>query len=215
MSDLTTMDEERKARKREQWKRWAACNKEYLKQRDKVGRSTEKYRADRRQRYAENPEPHRERCRKWRVENPDKQPTAEHIRIAHKKYRSIEANRERERQKEQERFKANPEKWRESHRKFYAKNTEKIYLKNKKWREDNRDRARNYVADRRAKELNATPKWLTDADRARIKLIYTMALREGKTVDHIVPLKNKIVCGLHVPWNMQLLSGVENSRKNN
>jgi hypothetical protein len=45
----------------------------------------------------------------------------------------------------------------------------------------------------------------------------TMTQLIGKPyhVDHVVPLKSKLVCGLHVPANMQILPGADNSAKGN
>lgn len=68
---------------------------------------------------------------------------------------------------------------------------------------------------RRARQLKATPLWLTKLDYADIARWYRLAAEQGLHVDHIVPLAGKTVCGLHVPWNMQLLTKEDNSRKNN
>lgn len=76
-------------------------------------------------------------------------------------------------------------------------------------------------AKRRAAKLNATPKWLTKQDYVEIEDIYWQSKEYNRLlydifhVDHIIPLQGKNVCGLHVPWNLQILTEKENLSKNN
>ena len=68
---------------------------------------------------------------------------------------------------------------------------------------------------------HAMPKWLTSEHKVQIREIYLAARdltrRTGvkHVVDHIVPLRSEVVCGLHVPWNLQILTHIENSVKSN
>lgn len=73
------------------------------------------------------------------------------------------------------------------------------------------------VAKRRATKLQATPVW---ADKEQIDSIYYLASINRKAghdvqVDHIVPLRSKLVCGLHCESNLQLLQGSDNMTKGN
>lgn len=85
------------------------------------------------------------------------------------------------------------------------------------WGRINKGRRAAIVAARRKAIKRATPPWLTDEQKAEIQAFYIEAARrEGEWhVDHIYPIKGKNSCGLHVPWNLQLLPGDDNRRKGN
>ena len=85
----------------------------------------------------------------------------------------------------------------------------------KSWYEKNKHIRANYQALRRANKKQATPNWLTSELKKEILDTYLSAKLQGKTVDHIVPLKGKYVCGLHVPWNLQIIDNDENIKKSN
>jgi hypothetical protein len=64
----------------------------------------------------------------------------------------------------------------------------------------------------------AWPDWCADDDR--FKQVYDRAKRLRKSgrdvhVDHIVPIINELVCGLHVPWNLEVIGAKENLQKSN
>jgi hypothetical protein len=63
--------------------------------------------------------------------------------------------------------------------------------------------------------LNATPAWLSQRDMVKISRIYKDARARGLEVDHIVPLSSTLVCGLHVPWNLTVISRQRNIHKSN
>lgn len=74
---------------------------------------------------------------------------------------------------------------------------------------------------RRRKHRQATPKWLTRQQKQQIRELYKIAITMTKlsgeryVVDHIVPLRSDVVCGLHVPWNLRVITQDENLQKSN
>jgi len=130
------------------------------------------------------------------------------------KARSLEISREwKQRNKEhcQEYFKkwasANPEKHLASH----ATATENYRKKNPAY-------YAAYTRTRKANKLSATPQW---ANLDAIKVEYDLAawctnvMGVPYHVDHIVPLKGRNVCGLHVENNLQVIPAKVNQSKNN
>lgn len=61
----------------------------------------------------------------------------------------------------------------------------------------------------------AQPAWLSVEQKREINRIYRRAKKKKLTVDHIVPLCNPLVCGLHVPWNLRLMTKEENNSRGN
>lgn len=64
----------------------------------------------------------------------------------------------------------------------------------------------------------AWPDWC--ADDPGFSKVYREARRLKKLgrkveVDHIVPIMSKLVCGLHVPWNLRIIPAAENRAKSN
>jgi hypothetical protein len=100
----------------------------------------------------------------------------------------------------------------------YVKRIERIraYIaecrKDPLWRAADRVR----VSARRAAVLQAAGLAYFDKKHMQeLRAIYVEAQLLGLSVDHIVPLKGKTVCGLHVPWNMELVTRKANSEKHN
>ena len=140
------------------------------------------------------------------------------------------------RQQSQQWFKDNPQRASEIRIASYNKHKVKRLQYRKEWRaknlEKDRDREKRYLknnrpvvyaknARRRAAETNAVPKWLTPIQKAQIQSYYEIAkaceMQTGNKyhVDHIVPLRGNGVNGLHVPWNLQVLTEFENCSKHN
>lgn len=91
----------------------------------------------------------------------------------------------------------------------------------KNWRLRNKGKVLSWTRSRQLAKIQRTPAWLTEFDKLKIECYYSIAAmltrvnEEPWHVDHVLPLRGKTVSGLHVPNNLQLLRGKENSRKGN
>ena len=89
------------------------------------------------------------------------------------------------------------------------------------YKDRNVDVVRADTSVRKRRHREATPKWLAPAERLQMRDLYVQArkmtelTRERYVVDHIVPLRGESVCGLHVPWNLRVITQEENLKKSN
>ena len=118
-------------------------------------------------------------------------------------------------------------------RKYYEANKENVIARaqarpdedkrryKKTHKVNNPDMYKEMTSLRRRRFRDATPKWLTENQRMEIRLKYRLAIElsratgERHAVDHIIPLHGESVCGLHVPWNLQVLTQKDNLTKYN
>jgi hypothetical protein len=134
----------------------------------------------------------------WRKANPDKR--------AEQNKRYAKKHPDMLRDKTDRWKKANPEKFAEFNKKSRLKNKARVLANKAKYR---------------ANKRNRTPIWVDKDHLWLIKEVYELAVLRTKMfkfewhVDHIVPLNGKLVSGLHVIENLQVIPGTENLLKNN
>jgi hypothetical protein len=112
---------------------------------------------------------------------------------------------------------ARPEETKLKSKLFYAKNPDYY----KQFRQKYPEKVNAKEVKRKTAKMNRTPPWLTEDDFWLIEQAYDLAAKRTQMfgfswhVDHIIPLQGKIVSGLHVPLNLQVIPAAINTSKQN
>jgi hypothetical protein len=102
--------------------------------------------------------------------------------------------------------------WREA-------NTDKSRASTAAWQKANPARTAEYAQRRYATQKQAARAWVDVDMQQRILDMYKVAAELTSSsgvkfhVDHIVPLRGIVVCGLHVWWNLQVIVDADNQKK--
>jgi hypothetical protein len=110
---------------------------------------------------------------------------------------------------------------RRSNLEWQSQNREKCRMSALAWAKRNKSKISCNTMAYNNRKTQAKPQWLSSIHLAQIAEMYDVALaRTTQTgivhhVDHIYPLKGLDGCGLHVPWNLQVIPAAENISKGN
>lgn len=107
---------------------------------------------------------------------------------------------------------ANPERMAEHRKKWEEANPKKVKAARAAYSRANRGIRNAALATYRANKKCATPLWF---DKEEVAYIYKLAKERDLEVDHIVPLRSDLVCGLHVQDNMRCIPSGLNQKKGN
>jgi hypothetical protein len=91
-------------------------------------------------------------------------------------------------------------------------NKEKCKGYSREWRMKNKPKLAEYSSKWRVSFRKSIPAW---AEQEKMDLVYKKAQKLKMTVDHVVPLRSPLVCGLHVWSNLQLMDKQLNCQKSN
>jgi len=104
---------------------------------------------------------------------------------------------------------------------YRTRNRAKRLLQVAAWVAENRGKSNAIKKAYKLAKARACPAWLTEDEHWMMYEAYELAHLRSESlgyvwhVDHIVPLRGKTVSGLHVPWNLQVIPGVDNMSKSN
>jgi hypothetical protein len=107
---------------------------------------------------------------------------------------------------------------RESRKEWQRNNPEKVAARNARWKKANPDKVLASTIKRLSHIQRATPSWANEffiAEAYHLAKVREKVLGGKWHVDHVIPLRGKTVCGLHVENNLQVIPATMNLRKGN
>jgi len=199
------------------------CISEKQKTPEAIKRNKEKLR----ERYAKDPAKHLAKCKEYYNKNKESilKKNSEYMKQRPELKKKIVANYLAKPETKEKRSIASAVR--------YVQKKEHILAVSKKWSEKNKDKKAKYVKEyqsrnpeillancvkRRARKLLAQPSWANEFYMKEIYHLYKLRSKitdKKLHVDHIVPLKSDLVCGLHNEFNLRIITAEQNMKKGN